>query len=292
MGLSDRSIILTEVNRPFISHASGPYVTDSNGKRYVDFINGQVILGYRHPIVTEAISKQLWSGHGYDQTHPVEIELAEMICEHIPYIEQVQFCAVYPMKIGAELFTYKPLEDTNLLHATDRKVLADETETAFRVPKYAVCNYWGQKPEATILGSALGNGMPIVVMGGKRGSLEVGNQKADLLSIVSAKATFQELLKRNMSDLKYYGKRFEGNVNKCLAELKLHLSGYGPVAYLSGEMSMKKILQINLQNAGYLIGNKWFYTFAHLEGQIEEAFLNVLSDVCHQIKAEGLKYGT
>lgn len=43
-----------------LSHGEGPYVYDTNGKKYIDFLGGIAvnILGHAHPKLTEAIAKQ------------------------------------------------------------------------------------------------------------------------------------------------------------------------------------------------------------------------------------------
>ena len=43
------------------SHAEGPYVWDTQGKRYLDFLGlyGTLNLGHRHPKVVEAVKRQL-----------------------------------------------------------------------------------------------------------------------------------------------------------------------------------------------------------------------------------------
>ncbi|GIP34818.1 aminotransferase class III-fold pyridoxal phosphate-dependent enzyme [Paenibacillus sp. J2TS4] len=82
-----------------IVRGNGCRVWDMDGKEYIDFRNGlgPVTLGYRYPAVDDAIRAQLDSGISFGHPHPLEGEVAEMLCELIPCAEQVRF-----MKTGGE----------------------------------------------------------------------------------------------------------------------------------------------------------------------------------------------
>jgi glutamate-1-semialdehyde 2,1-aminomutase len=71
----------------------GPWLTDLHGQRAVDFIMGwgALILGHRHPRVSQALRAQLSAGIHFGLTHEAEIELARLISEALPSIEQVRF---------------------------------------------------------------------------------------------------------------------------------------------------------------------------------------------------------
>lgn len=76
-----------------LKRSHGASVTAVNGKSYVDFIMGwgAVILGHNPPNVIQAIRKGLGSGVLMGLTHPAEIELAGLIVEAVPSVEQVRF---------------------------------------------------------------------------------------------------------------------------------------------------------------------------------------------------------
>ena len=76
-----------------VARSAGAYFWDIDGHRYLDLMMalGAAILGYSHPYVNEAISRQLKSGISYTLTHPLEVEVAEMLCERIPCAELVRF---------------------------------------------------------------------------------------------------------------------------------------------------------------------------------------------------------
>ena len=82
-----------------IVRGKGCRVWDADGREYIDFRNslGPVTLGYCFPATDEAIRRQLESGIIYGHPHPVETEVAEMICEVIPCAERARF-----LKTGGE----------------------------------------------------------------------------------------------------------------------------------------------------------------------------------------------
>ena len=82
-----------------IVRGNGCRVWDADGKEYIDYRNslGPVTLGYRFPAVDEAIRKQLEAGIIFGHPHPLEGEVAEMLCEVIPCAERARF-----LKTGGE----------------------------------------------------------------------------------------------------------------------------------------------------------------------------------------------
>ncbi|MBI4353893.1 MAG: glutamate-1-semialdehyde 2,1-aminomutase [Candidatus Omnitrophica bacterium] len=71
----------------------GAWVTDTHGRRSLDFIMGwgALILGHNHPQVLTAIQKQLSQGTLLGLTTELEGQLAQAICEAIPSIERIRF---------------------------------------------------------------------------------------------------------------------------------------------------------------------------------------------------------
>ncbi|MGH8540638.1 MAG: aminotransferase class III-fold pyridoxal phosphate-dependent enzyme, partial [Stenotrophobium sp.] len=51
----------------FIAGAQGAYITDADGRRYIDYVGswGPMILGHQHPEVVAAMQKQLAVGVSY-----------------------------------------------------------------------------------------------------------------------------------------------------------------------------------------------------------------------------------
>lgn len=77
----------------FIKRAKGSRVWDVDGNEYVDMINGlaAVTLGYGDPDVDAAVRAQLEDGVIFTLPHPIEMEVAEKICEMVPCAEMVRF---------------------------------------------------------------------------------------------------------------------------------------------------------------------------------------------------------
>jgi len=77
---------------PFIASAQGAYMTDSEGRRYIDYIGswGPMILGHGHPAVLEAVQKAVLDGFSFGAPTEREIELAEEILKLVPSMDQVR----------------------------------------------------------------------------------------------------------------------------------------------------------------------------------------------------------
>jgi len=87
-----------------VDSASGIYITDQQGKKYIDFISGIAVsnVGHRHPKVVEAIEKQLKKYmhlmvYGEYVQSP-QIKLAEKLAMHLP----ANLSSVYFTNSGAE----------------------------------------------------------------------------------------------------------------------------------------------------------------------------------------------
>jgi glutamate-1-semialdehyde 2,1-aminomutase len=77
----------------FIERANGSKVYDVDGNEYVDFVCswGPMILGHNHPVVAAAIKEALAKGTSFGAPTPLEVELAEMVCQAMPSVEKVRF---------------------------------------------------------------------------------------------------------------------------------------------------------------------------------------------------------
>ncbi len=76
----------------FIESADGAYLTDADGKRYLDFISswGPMILGHHHPAIHEAVVKACEKGLSYGAATEIEVEMAELICSSVRNVEMVR----------------------------------------------------------------------------------------------------------------------------------------------------------------------------------------------------------
>jgi len=76
----------------FFERASGAYLWDANGKRYIDYVGswGPMIAGHTHPVVVEAVQAAAGRALSFGAPTESEIELAELICSLVPSIEMVR----------------------------------------------------------------------------------------------------------------------------------------------------------------------------------------------------------
>ncbi len=77
----------------FADRGKGSRLWDVDGNEYVDFINAlcSVTLGYCDPDVDGAVRVQLEKGTIFSLSHPLESEVAEMICRLVPSAEMVRY---------------------------------------------------------------------------------------------------------------------------------------------------------------------------------------------------------
>lgn len=76
----------------FIDHASGPYIFDSENKRYIDYVGswGPMILGHAHPEVIAAVTETAQKGLSFGAPTEIETRIARTVCELMPSIELVR----------------------------------------------------------------------------------------------------------------------------------------------------------------------------------------------------------
>ncbi len=76
----------------FMVSGTGPYLTDVDGREYVDLVCswGPMVLGHAHPAVVEALQKAASSGTSFGTPTPGEVLLAEEIVARIAPVEQVR----------------------------------------------------------------------------------------------------------------------------------------------------------------------------------------------------------
>lgn len=77
----------------FIERASGPYLFDVDGNRYLDYVQswGPMILGHGYPSVLQAVTEACANGFSYGAPTAAESELARLVIESVPSIEMVRF---------------------------------------------------------------------------------------------------------------------------------------------------------------------------------------------------------
>lgn len=76
----------------FMVSGTGPYLTDADGREYVDLVCswGPMILGHSHPAVIEAVQAAVARGTSFGTPGEGEVALAEEIVARIEPVEQVR----------------------------------------------------------------------------------------------------------------------------------------------------------------------------------------------------------
>jgi glutamate-1-semialdehyde 2,1-aminomutase len=80
-------------NPVYIDRATGPYLYDVDGNRYLDYVQswGPMILGHGYPSVLEAVTKASMRGFSFGAPTEAESILAKLVIESVPSIEMVRF---------------------------------------------------------------------------------------------------------------------------------------------------------------------------------------------------------
>ncbi len=79
---------------PFIAEGQGSRIRDVDGHEYIDYLLGlgPMILGHRHPVVTEAVVDAIrGQGTCFGLPYELEIEAAQKVVDAVPSVEMVRF---------------------------------------------------------------------------------------------------------------------------------------------------------------------------------------------------------
>src|SRR5438445_4633960 len=76
-----------------IEKGSGQYLYDADGNQLLDYVCswGAMLLGHAHPAVTAAITEQARKGTSFGVTTELELQLATLIRDAIPFLEKLRF---------------------------------------------------------------------------------------------------------------------------------------------------------------------------------------------------------
>ena len=76
----------------FFERASGPYLWDADGERYIDYVGswGPMLAGHAHSAVVEAVQEAASRALSFGAPTEAEIELAELLCRELPSLELVR----------------------------------------------------------------------------------------------------------------------------------------------------------------------------------------------------------
>ncbi len=76
----------------FIQGATGPYIFDADGKKYIDYICswGPMILGHNDSRIRDKVIKACENGLSFGAATETEVDIAEFICRNIPHVEMIR----------------------------------------------------------------------------------------------------------------------------------------------------------------------------------------------------------
>src|SRR6201982_6186 len=76
----------------FVARAKGAKIWDVDGKEYLDYVGswGPAILGHAPKVVVDAVRETATRGLSFGIPNPLEVEMAELICNWVPSIEKVR----------------------------------------------------------------------------------------------------------------------------------------------------------------------------------------------------------
>ena len=76
----------------FVARGEGARIWDVDGNEYVDYVGswGPAILGHAPKVIVDAVRDAATRGLSFGISNPLEVEMAELICEWVPSIEKVR----------------------------------------------------------------------------------------------------------------------------------------------------------------------------------------------------------
>ena len=76
----------------FFREGKGAWLTDAEGKRYIDYVGswGPMILGHAHPEVINSVQQSVSHGLSFGAPTEIEIEMADLLCQLVPSMDMVR----------------------------------------------------------------------------------------------------------------------------------------------------------------------------------------------------------
>ncbi len=364
----------------FVESAEGPWVTDVEGRRFLDYPMslGPIVLGHNHPKVNDAIQEQLSKGILFSLPSPLEVEVAEALTRTVPSAESVKFLktgseacsaavriarawtgrdavavggfhgwhdfyagvtsrsAGVPQAIRNLTFPFRFNDIDSLRELLDRHgseiaavmlepatetppapgyleavaeatrsngslLVFDEVITGFRWSEGGAQQRYGVFPDLTVLGKALGNGMPIAAVCGSRDLMSrcedlfiSGTYGGECLSLAAARAVLRVLEDEEVVDYIWdQGARLAEGIGRAIGERRLDgaivCTGAPPrvvvkfpldratdrsesaqVRSQTGENAvLKSVFQQEMAKREILFNGSFFVSYAHTDADID-----------------------
>lgn len=161
-------------------------------------------------------------------------------------------------------------------------LIFDEIITGMRVPNYSVANWYGITPDLSCFGKAMGNGMPIAVVGGKRDLMDAdyfvsSTYGGETLSMAAALAVIKEMNPQTLNRFWYLGDKFRERFNhlNCLVTLR----GYNTRGQMdTSDDNYRALFWQEMVRHGVLFGKAWFLSISH-----DKEILDRVLDTCAEV---------
>jgi glutamate-1-semialdehyde aminotransferase len=170
-------------------------------------------------------------------------------------------------------------------------LIFDETITGCRFPKLSVAKYLGLDPDLIILGKAIGGGLPLSIVGGKKEIMESGEYfvsstfAGDRVAMAASFCFLSELIKLGIDGLWSRGEYFQEKFNSLHPSLKIE--GYPTRGAFKGHEVIKALFFQEAIKAKILFGPSWFYNFHHKDH--DDLVLNTIKDIFNMISSGNVK---
>ncbi|MBK4361642.1 glutamate-1-semialdehyde 2,1-aminomutase [Candidatus Hamiltonella defensa] len=76
----------------FVEKAGGAYLYDVDGRAYIDYVGswGPMILGHRHPVICDALTKAIENGISFGAPTEIEVKMAQLLTQLMPSMDMVR----------------------------------------------------------------------------------------------------------------------------------------------------------------------------------------------------------
>jgi glutamate-1-semialdehyde 2,1-aminomutase len=174
-------------------------------------------------------------------------------------------------------------------------LIFDEIITGFRWPGYSVSKHWGIFPDLICIGKALGGGLPLSAVGGRKDIMNCadyfvsGTFFGETCSMAAALAMIDIIHKDgskfSMKELWEKGEIFLDKFNELHPSLKIN--GYPSRGVFEGNETVKALFWQEACKANILFGPSWFFNFPLIE--YTDTVIPISRDIFNRIKTGQVK---
>lgn len=174
-------------------------------------------------------------------------------------------------------------------------LIFDEIITGFRFPRYSVSTYFNVHPDLILLGKAIGGGLPLSAVGGRRDIMNSdeyfisGTFFGETCSLAACRAVIHQVhrdgSKYSMNNLFEEGDSFLARFNEL--EPKLKIVGYPSRGAFQGDELVKALFWQECVKAQILFGPSWFFSIPLAEHT--DLVMPIFRDIFNKIRTGMVK---